>query len=221
MPAVRRGALILGLLVAAFVAFSVAVASGALAGADRETAALFKPSWRPGLGPLFDGIALLGGVEATTLFAIAAAAYLARRGLRRAAWGMAAFPVAVALETLYKRAIHHPGPGVALTHPDAPSLTSLFAHTALLRNSFPSGHVTRAVVLYGLVAFAVWLISPSRRVRRLAVAGAVVMAVAISFDRLYLEVHWESDVIGGLLLGCICLVGAIIWIELPRLAGRR
>lgn len=216
----RRGTLALGLLAAAFAAFSAVVASGALAGVDRGAAAAFEQIWRPALWPLFDAIALMGGVEVTTLVAIAVAVLLARRGLTRPAWGMAAFPISVALETLYKRAIHHPGPSVKLTHPDAPSVTSLFAHTSLLRNSFPSGHVTRAVVVYGLLAFAVWIAARSRRVRRLAVAGAALLVLAVSFDRLYLEVHWESDVIGGLLLGGICLVGAIIWVELPRFAGR-
>ncbi|MGH7777781.1 MAG: phosphatase PAP2 family protein, partial [Candidatus Dormibacterales bacterium] len=154
------------------------------------------------------------------LVALATAVHLARRGRTRAAWGMAAFPVAVALETLYKRLVHHPGPGGAITHADAPSLTSLFAHTSLLQNSFPSGHVTRAVVVYGLLAFAVWAGARSVRARGLAAAAAAVVVAAIAFDRLYLEVHWESDVVGGLLLGGICLVGAIIWVELPRLAGR-
>ena len=36
-----------------------------------------------------------------------------------------------------------------------------------------------------------------------------------TFDRLYLDVHWESDVIGGLLLGAIALLSATVWLDRP------
>ena len=38
----------------------------------------------------------------------------------------------------------------------------------------------------------------------------------MAFDRLYLDVHWESDVIGGLLLGAIALVAATVWLDRPE-----
>ena len=50
---------------------------------------------------------------------------------------------------------------------------------------------------------------------RAAIAAAVLLIAAESFDRLYLNVHWESDVIGGLLLGGVALAGAIIWLDRP------
>jgi membrane-associated phospholipid phosphatase len=41
------------------------------------------------------------------------------------------------------------------------------------------------------------------------------IVIAVAFDRLYLDVHWESDVIGGLLLGGIALVAATVWLDRP------
>ena len=38
----------------------------------------------------------------------------------------------------------------------------------------------------------------------------------VSFDRLYLDVHWESDVIGGLLLGAIALLAGTVWLDRPK-----
>jgi undecaprenyl-diphosphatase len=45
---------------------------------------------------------------------------------------------------------------------------------------------------------------------------AIAIIVIVAFDRLYLDVHWESDVIGGLLLGAIALVAATVWLDRPR-----
>jgi undecaprenyl-diphosphatase len=53
-------------------------------------------------------------------------------------------------------------------------------------------------------------------VRRLAIPFAVLLVLLMAFDRLYLGVHWESDVIGGILLGATCLAAAIIWLDAPR-----
>ncbi|TMF24212.1 MAG: phosphatase PAP2 family protein [Chloroflexi bacterium] len=54
----------------------------------------------------------------------------------------------------------------------------------------------------------------------LAVAGAVAAVVLMVFDRLYLDVHWESDVIGGLLLGAIALLAGTVWLDRPRKTGQ-
>ena len=83
-------------------------------------------------------------------------------------------------------------------------------------NSFPSGHLVRAVVAYGLIAFVVRRLAARRLARDLAIPIAVVLIVLEAFDRLYLDVHWESDVIGGLLLGAIGLLSGTVWLDRPR-----
>ncbi len=74
-------------------------------------------------------------------------------------------------------------------------------------SSFPSGHTTAAVVLAGM---AVWLIGQHtpRVVRRLGQVLAVMWAVLIGVDRLYLDVHWLTDVLAGWALGAalLCLL---------------
>jgi undecaprenyl-diphosphatase len=53
-------------------------------------------------------------------------------------------------------------------------------------------------------------------VRALAFPVAFVLIVVEAFDRLYLDAHWESDVIGGLLLGAIALLSGTVWLDRPR-----
>jgi undecaprenyl-diphosphatase len=75
--------------------------------------------------------------------------------------------------------------------------------------------MARAVVVYGLLGFVVHRLATREWVRRAATPSAVLLVILMAVDRLYLGVHWESDVIGGLLLGGICLAGAIIWLDRP------
>jgi len=70
--------------------------------------------------------------------------------------------------------------------------------------SFPSGHAMAAVAVYGVLALLLW----QRGKRGWAVlAGAWVPLVAIS--RVYLGVHYPSDVLASLALGTIWLI--IVW----------
>ena len=73
--------------------------------------------------------------------------------------------------------------------------------------SFPSGHVMAAVALWGLVPAVVALVTHRRRLwwASVGVSGAAVALVAAS--RIYLGVHWLSDVVGALLLGTLYLLG--------------
>ncbi len=66
--------------------------------------------------------------------------------------------------------------------------------------SFPSGHATQSIALYG--AFLVLLVASSGRGPRIAAwcAGALV-ALAVGWTRVYLGVHWLSDVVGGWMVG--------------------
>jgi membrane-associated phospholipid phosphatase len=78
-------------------------------------------------------------------------------------------------------------------------------------SSYPSGHSTTAMVVYATLAYLVIRLEPSRAARRitLLIFGAVVLMVGMS--RVYIGVHYPSDVIGGYLVGfawaSICALG--------------
>ncbi len=78
--------------------------------------------------------------------------------------------------------------------------------------SFPSGHSMVAMAFFGLLAWFVWRYEKDRRQRAFLLAAFAFVIVMIGVSRVYLGVHYASDVIGG-----FCL--SIIWLALyTRLA---
>jgi membrane-associated phospholipid phosphatase len=198
----------------AFVAMTIAVATGAFTTLDLQVADATHSIWQESLHVLFQVIAELGGLELTTIVTIALVVYLLRGGFRSDALVAFVFVAAEALELLYKYNLHHPAPPHTLSHADGPSLSTL-TPGAGLGNSFPSGHMMRAVIVYGLIAFVVRRLAHSSIARTLAIPIATLIILLVAFDRLYLDVHWESDVIGGLLLGAIALLAGTVWLDRP------
>jgi len=213
MPAVRRYAVTAGILAIAFVGFSMAVAAGLLHRFDLEVASSFNTLYFPALLPVFRFIALFGGLELTGLLGLGLFLYLWRQRYRLGAFASAALPLSSVVELIYKHTINHPAPPLSLSHPDGPSVTTLLERLGGTEWSFPSGHVTRSMVIYGLLAFVVIRLANRPALRRFALPAAVGIVVLDAFDRLYLEVHWESDVIGGLLLGATFLAASISWLK--------
>lgn len=72
--------------------------------------------------------------------------------------------------------------------------------------SFPSGHATVAVALFASLCYWLWN-HPGRIRLRMGLAGFVLaLVILIGFSRLYLGVHFPSDVLAGFLLGSACVV---------------
>jgi undecaprenyl-diphosphatase len=144
---------------------------------------------------IFTGVSLLGSPIAMAAVGIIGAILIMvrRKWLVLVAW-IAGFMGAGALSYILKVVIHRPRPVGA----------SAFLHGETF--SFPSGHALGSLVGYGMLAYVVGSASmESRRGRfRLAVATAV-LVVAIGISRLYLGVHYFSDVVGGYAVGILWL----------------
>jgi membrane-associated phospholipid phosphatase len=207
------GIVFLGVL---FIALTIAVAGGTFSTLDQQVAQAMHDAWQPSLHGLFQGIAELGSLEVTTVIMAGLTFYLWRAGFGSDALVFLVFIAAQVFELYYKLTLVHRQPPRSILEGDGPSITQLFAGGEIAGNSFPSGHVLRAVIVYGLLAFVIRRLATSPRVRALAAVVAIAIIALVSFDRLYLDVHWESDVIGGLLLGAIALLAGTVWLDRPR-----
>ena len=112
--------------------------------------------------------------------------FLAHRLWRTAIYWLAAVGVAEALVKVIKLVLHRQRPGAL--------------QAGVEQFSFPSGHATLSVVVYGFLAFLLAAGLPPR-LRAFIVSVATLLVGAIASSRLFLGVHWMSDVLAGLSFG--------------------
>ena len=78
--------------------------------------------------------------------------------------------------------------------------------------SFPSGHVTFYTVFFGfLVYLAYRMYDWPRAVRLYLGLFSLLLVFTVPFSRVYLGVHWGTDVLAGFFLGLILLIGLLSW----------
>lgn len=82
--------------------------------------------------------------------------------------------------------------------------------------SFPSAHALGSLIAYGMLAYLLLRVFHRRSQQLLIVAAACVLVVAIGFSRLYLGVHYFSDIIGGYAAGLLWLSACISGLEVVR-----
>ena len=80
--------------------------------------------------------------------------------------------------------------------------------------SFPSGHAMISLVIYGMIGYL--LATRFRRRSRLIFSLTILLITAIGLSRLYLGVHWPTDVAAGYAAGLVWLVACILSLEVWR-----
>jgi undecaprenyl-diphosphatase len=73
--------------------------------------------------------------------------------------------------------------------------------------SHPSGHVLAAIALWGLLPPLVALLTHRRWLWWASIGAGLVLVLGVSASRVYLGVHWPTDLLQGWLLGSLYLVG--------------
>lgn len=98
-----------------------------------------------------------------------------------------------------------------LFHRERPSVYRLIEESGY---SFPSGHAMGALALYGALAFLLWRHVSTRAGRSILIVLSGFMIGMICISRVYLGVHYPSDIIGALMVSGFWLV-MMIWLCRP------
>jgi membrane-associated phospholipid phosphatase len=140
----------------------------------------------------------LGDTAALALSAAAASTYLLGRGRRLdAVLPVAVFAGAQLLTWILKAIFERPRPSFE----DPVATAGWF--------SFPSGHALSSLALYGALAYLFARDLRSAHARFALLGGTVLLVAAIGFSRLYLGVHYLTDVLAGYSAGLAWLLLAI------------
>ena len=211
---VGRWGLLVGILAAGLVVLILAGwGLGALVrhaepGMDRSALRYLVAHRSPGLNPAIKVVTYLGSswVLIAAIVAVGVALWVGGRRWRPTMLLALSYLGSVALYNAVKTLTGRPRPPASL------------AIGSFDGFSFPSGHVTQAVGVWGMAALLVTLAGtgPGRRVgvRVGTWVGAGLIIVVVGFTRAYLGAHWLTDVLGGLLLGSA-------WVTLIALVIRR
>lgn len=178
-----------GVCVLTLIGFTVAVEGGLVSQADRRVELLVHADVTPHLYGLMTALSFIGSSGSIAVLAFACVVFYLRSGDRWSAAFIAACPTGAgildtALKDLFQRVRPH-----------------LWPHAAIIHSySFPSGHATIGSAFLAGVAYAAWKLY-GRRIGALAASLCALLAAGIGFSRVYLGVHWPSDVLAGFALG--------------------
>ena len=173
---------------------------------DLTLTTLFRAHATPLGDRIFRLVSALGSPVAMAIVGAGGGLFLLvrRKWVIVAAW-VAAFAGAGMLTIVLKNLIQRPRPAAAAEF--------LYGTTF----SFPSGHALGSLVGYGMLAYvigATWV--EGRRGRLEIVIGTAVLIIAIGLSRLYLGVHYFSDVVAGYAVGVLWLSVCISGLQVAQ-----
>ncbi|OYW54843.1 MAG: hypothetical protein B7Y80_10995 [Hyphomicrobium sp. 32-62-53] len=197
----------------AFLLIAGMVMNGGFRGADealllwlRNPADLSDP-----LGPVWfeevvRDLTALGSTSVLTLIVIAVSGFLYLSNRPHKAIAVLGWTAAGALLSTFAKL------GFARPRPDlVPHGAEVFTH------SFPSGHALSSAVIFLTLGAMIALVQDSRRIKLFVLAFAVLLTLLVGMSRVYLGVHWPSDVLAGWALGAAwATLGWLVFRALER-----
>ena len=149
----------------------------------------------------------LGGFTVLTLLSVTAVGFLFLLERRREAWVLSAtWVAAIFAKSALKLVFDRPRP-------------ELVSHLVLVSDaSFPSGHAMMSAAIYLTLGSLLAQTQPLTRMRIYILSVAVALVLLIGISRVFLGVHWPSDVLAGWCLGSAWAMGSWLLVRALKLA---
>jgi len=208
--------LIFGAGLFAFIGIADEMLEGDTLQLDRWLLLALRASGEPGdpVGPawveeMFRDFTALGGIGVLGLLTLASVGYLWMQGLRRIAlFVLSAILGGLLLSLALKVGFERPRP-------------DLVSHGSMIyTSSFPSGHSMLSAVVYLTGGALLAVLHTARRVRVYLIGCSVLATLLVGVSRVYLGVHWPSDVLAGWAAGAAWAAACWLAAQWLQQAGR-
>jgi undecaprenyl-diphosphatase len=175
--------------------------------AFRDRANISDPLGPPWMEGIMRDFTALGGVAVLTTFTVMVVGFLVLRGKRHAAW-MVTFSVigGILISNLLKWGFARPRPDLV------PHATTVYTQ------SFPSGHAMLSAVVYLTLGALLARTEPDVRIKVYLLAAACALTLIVGASRIYLGVHWPTDVLAGWAMGASWALAC--WLVMLWLQGK-
>lgn len=188
---------VLGVSMACVVGFlyiSAEILQGDEPGIDEKAFSLAHRIVSPAMNTFIEGVTFFASQQFVTPAALLLIAYFLF--IRKHRWHSIRVPVvalgSISLNLVLKHLFERPRPLMPLVH--ASGL------------SFPSGHSMIAASFYGLIIYLVWKNVKSPALRNTLVLLLTLFIILIGFSRIYLRVHYATDVLAGFSAGFLWVI---------------
>lgn len=165
---------------------------------DSRISELLEPLRDPVIVEIFRWITGFGDLPALISVAVVASAFLWIEGKHNSITGLWISVIGANITTYLGKY------GFDRDRPDF--VTDITVHTA----SFPSGHATASVAVFGYIAYTIIRDLPATRQRYEVIFWSLILIALIGFSRIFLNVHHSSDVAAGFLVGSLWLLIGIM-----------
>jgi membrane-associated phospholipid phosphatase len=188
--------IIIAIISVGFLALSLFIARFPTTLLDEHFSEKIQSYQNPALSTAMELISWFGYFPGSIIMVVLASLAFLLFKYKREALFMLSTALAGLVSTIFKVMVNRPRPSEPLVH--------VFKKAS--QQSFPSGHVLFYVVYFGMLTLLMMQLKDIPKIVRVIISViSLLLIFTIPFSRIYLGAHWFTDVVGGALMGIVCL----------------